>query len=63
MLELLFADERVGNLTFVVDSPDKVARVRSQLTIIVRTTWSNSPNHGCRIVATVLNNPQLFSEW
>ena len=59
----ILTDERVGNLTFVVDSADKVAKVRSQLTMIVRTTWSNSPNHGCRIVATVLNNPQLKSEW
>lgn len=30
---------------------------------IVRTTWSNPPSQGARIVAITLNSPELFSEW
>ena len=57
------SDERVGNLVFVVNNSDKLHNVRSQLEIVVRTTWSNSSNHGARIVATVLNNPAHNAEW
>jgi len=40
-----------------------MVRVRSQMEMIARVTWSNPPNHGARIVATVLNNQPLFAEW
>ncbi|KAI0242141.1 Aspartate aminotransferase, cytoplasmic [Lamellibrachia satsuma] len=56
-------NERVGNLCFVTKDPESVLKVRSQMMMIVRTTWSNSPAHGSRVVATVLNNPALFAEW
>jgi len=56
-------NERVGNLIFSCKDSQKVAAVRSQLVTIVRTTWSNSPAHGCRVVATILNNPALLNEW
>ena len=62
-LSLLPTDERVGNLCFVTKDPESVLKVRSQMMMIVRTTWSNSPAHGSRVVATVLNNPALFAEW
>lgn len=38
-------------------------RVRSQLKAIIRPMWSNPPNHGARIVATILNNPAQAAEW
>ncbi|GFG37317.1 hypothetical protein Cfor_03256 [Coptotermes formosanus] len=56
-------NERVGNLTVVVNDTSDLVAVKSQLTLIVRGMYSNPPNHGGRIVATVLNNPQLFEEW
>lgn len=56
-------NERVGNLTMVVKDVSDLVAVKSQLTLIVRGMYSNPPNHGGRIVATVLNNPQLFEEW
>ena len=37
--------------------------VRSQITLLVRANYSNPPNHGARIVGTVLNDPVLFEEW
>uniref|UniRef100_A0A673AMZ4 Aspartate aminotransferase n=1 Tax=Sphaeramia orbicularis TaxID=375764 RepID=A0A673AMZ4_9TELE len=35
----------------------------SQMEKIVRTTWSNPPSQGARIVAVTLNSPELFAEW
>ncbi|XP_064600448.1 aspartate aminotransferase, cytoplasmic-like [Liolophura sinensis] len=56
-------NERVGNLAVVTKDAETMARVRSQLELVVRTTWSNPPNHGGRIVSTVLNNSALAAEW
>lgn len=56
-------DERVGNLTIVTRHPDHLKMVLSQMEKIVRTTWSNPPTQGARIVAITLNSPQLFAEW
>ncbi|KAJ9584283.1 hypothetical protein L9F63_021379, partial [Diploptera punctata] len=56
-------NERVGNLTVVVKDISVLAAVKSQLTLIVRGMYSNPPNHGGRIVSTVLNSPQLYEEW
>ncbi|NXJ79016.1 AATC protein, partial [Trogon melanurus] len=56
-------NERVGNLTVVGKDTDNVQRVLSQMEKIVRTTWSNPPTQGARIVATTLASPQLFTEW
>ncbi|XP_031842692.1 glutamate oxaloacetate transaminase 1 [Nomia melanderi] len=56
-------NERVGNLVVVINDVKVTAQVKSQLTLIVRGMYSNPPNHGARIVATVLRNPDLFKEW
>lgn len=56
-------NERVGNLCYVSNDASKIANIRSQMMTIVRQTWSNSANHGSRIVATILNNPALKAEW
>ncbi|KAJ0005178.1 hypothetical protein NQD34_011392 [Periophthalmus magnuspinnatus] len=51
-------NERVGNLTIVARDADNLKRILSQMEKIVRTTWSNPPSQGARIVA---RNPQLTS--
>uniref|UniRef100_A0A3Q3NCS9 Aspartate aminotransferase n=2 Tax=Labrus bergylta TaxID=56723 RepID=A0A3Q3NCS9_9LABR len=56
-------NERVGNLTIVARNADNLKRVLSQMEKIVRTTWSNPPSQGARIVAITLNTPELFAEW
>ncbi|KAJ6669210.1 hypothetical protein lerEdw1_008019 [Lerista edwardsae] len=56
-------NERVGNLSVVAKDEDNVRRVLSQMEKIVRTTWSNPPAQGARIVATTLASPELFAEW
>ena len=55
--------ERVGALSVVASSSEEAARVLSQLKRLVRTNYSNPPTHGGRIVATVLNNPELRALW
>jgi len=55
--------ERVGNLVYVCHNTDSLVAMKSQLTMCVRTNYSNPPAHGSRIVASVLNNPNLFQQW
>jgi len=56
-------NERVGNLTLVVKDASVIPAVRSQITLLIRANYSNPPNHGARIVGTVLNDPQLNEQW
>ncbi len=55
--------ERVGALTLVTEAPEEQARVLSQLKRVIRTNYSNPPTHGAKIVAAVLNNPELYALW
>ncbi|CAG5136685.1 unnamed protein product, partial [Candidula unifasciata] len=56
-------NERIGNLIVVTRDPKKLPEIRSQLEIQIRVMWSNPPNHGGRIVTTVLNNNAYFEDW
>uniref|UniRef100_A0A8C9ZHD8 Aspartate aminotransferase n=1 Tax=Sander lucioperca TaxID=283035 RepID=A0A8C9ZHD8_SANLU len=56
-------NERVGNLTVVAQDSENLSRTLSQMEKIVRTTWSNPPSQGARIVSKTLNCPELFAEW
>ena len=55
--------ERVGALSVVCQSKDEMARVLSQLKIVIRTNYSNPPTHGAQVVATVLTTPELRALW
>lgn len=55
--------ERVGALTLVSSSAEESSRVLSQLKRVIRTNYSTPPTHGARIVAEVLNNPELYALW
>ncbi|XP_069545575.1 aspartate aminotransferase, cytoplasmic-like [Brachyistius frenatus] len=56
-------NERVGNLTVVAQDNENLTRTLSQMEKIVRTTWSNPPSQGARIVSKTLNSSELFAEW
>ncbi|XP_050350293.1 aspartate aminotransferase, cytoplasmic isoform X2 [Nymphalis io] len=56
-------NERVGNLSLVVSDAALVPALRSQLTWVVRASYSNPPAHGARLVANVLSDSKLFDEW
>ena len=53
-------NERAGNLTIVVSDPEKIANIKSQITLIIRFNYSNPPAHGARIVDCVLSDEGLF---
>lgn len=63
MDNITFTDERIGNLVLVLKEPSVIPAVRSQLTLLVRGSYSNPPCHGARIVTKVLTDPALFEEW
>ena len=56
-------NERAGNLTIVAKNQSVVKKALSQLTMIVRSNYSNPPAHGARVVEKVLNDDELFKEW
>jgi len=55
--------ERVGCFSIVCRTPEIANAVVSQLKILVRPMYSNPPTWGARIVATILNDKELFAEW
>eukprot|EP01094_Clydonella_sp_ATCC50884_P030527 TRINITY_DN9_c0_g1_i2.p1 TRINITY_DN9_c0_g1~~TRINITY_DN9_c0_g1_i2.p1 ORF type:complete len:440 (+),score=129.00 TRINITY_DN9_c0_g1_i2:41-1321(+) len=54
---------RTGALTIVAANEAEAERVSSQLKIHIRSMYSNPPCHGSRIVAEVLNDPELNKLW
>lgn len=56
-------NERVGNLGIVCKDSQVAMHVKSQLKAFIRPMYSNPPNHGARIVSTILNNKALENEW
>jgi aspartate aminotransferase len=56
-------NERVGNITIVTNDKETLPKVLSQITLLIRGMYSNPPNHGARVVATALNDPDLYEEW
>ncbi|XP_033214547.1 aspartate aminotransferase, cytoplasmic [Belonocnema kinseyi] len=56
-------NERVGNMVVVLNNTKEIVQVKSQITLIIRGMYSNPPNHGARLVATVLRSPDLFKQW
>lgn len=55
--------ERVGALSIVTGNRQEAAAVLSQVKRVVRTNYSNPPTHGGAIVAAVLSDPALRSQW
>ena len=55
--------ERVGALSVVCENAQEVARVLSQLKVVIRTNYSSPPTFGAQVVATVLNTPELRRIW
>ena len=55
--------ERVGGLSVICEDADAADRVLGQLAGAVRSNYSNPPIHGAKIVATVLDTPELRKAW
>ncbi|KNC75313.1 aspartate aminotransferase, cytoplasmic [Sphaeroforma arctica JP610] len=56
-------NERAGCLTAVLSTKEAAAAVLSQLKILVRSSYSNPPNHGAAIVANILSDASLYKDW
>lgn len=55
--------ERIGCLHVVASDPASASAAGSQLETLVRPMYSNPPAHGARVVATILDTPDLAAEW
>ncbi|VIO88026.1 Uncharacterized protein BM_BM5467 [Brugia malayi] len=56
-------NERVGNLTVVASDPLVLASIKSQMSLVIRSNWSNPPSHGARIVHMILTSPSMCAQW
>jgi aspartate/tyrosine/aromatic aminotransferase len=56
-------NERVGALTAVCKNGKAAEAVLSQMKTCIRANYSNPPAHGAAIVATILSDPQLRTQW
>ncbi len=56
-------NERVGALTLVSASAESAATAFSHIKIVIRVNYSNPPAHGAKVVAAILNSPELRAEW
>jgi aspartate/tyrosine/aromatic aminotransferase len=55
--------ERVGALTIVASSQAGAEAAMSHARVCVRVNYSNPPQHGAAVVATVLGDPELRGQW
>ncbi|TWR87713.1 aspartate/tyrosine/aromatic aminotransferase [Pseudomonas saxonica] len=55
--------ERVGALIVCAGDAEKLTDVRSQLAFLARNLWSNPPDHGAAVVATILGDAELKYQW
>lgn len=55
--------ERVGAVTAIAPNAQDASAVLSQLKAVIRSTYSNPPMYGSRIVSTVFSDPDLKADW
>ena len=55
--------ERTGAFTLVAGNAEVATTVFSQVKSIIRVIYSNPPKHGAALVATILNDADLRTEW
>lgn len=55
--------ERIGCFSTVCQDPSEKEKVLSQVKILARAMYSNPPLYGAKVVSTVLNTPELNSQW
>jgi aromatic-amino-acid transaminase len=55
--------ERTGAMTLVAKQAEDAAKALSHAKQLARTNYSNPPAHGGAIVTTILNDPDLSTQW
>ncbi len=56
-------NERTGSLTIVSPTAEESAVAMSHVKATIRVIYSNPPAHGGLVAATILSNPELYSQW
>lgn len=56
-------NERIGHLAVVVSDVGTLPAIRSEISLLVRSNYSNPPNHGAKVVHMVLSNEDLKKQW
>lgn len=55
--------ERVGALSLLARNADQLAVALEATEVVIRSNYSMPPSHGARIVATVLGDVELTTQW
>jgi aspartate aminotransferase len=55
--------DRVGSVTIITENSESCVAVGSQVVATAREIYSVPPAHGAFLVATILDDPELTSEW
>lgn len=55
--------ERAGAFSLICADKDEADRTMSQIKILIRPMYSNPPIHGARLVAEILSDASLRTEW
>ncbi|MFC3612476.1 aromatic amino acid transaminase [Lutimaribacter marinistellae] len=55
--------ERTGLLMAISDKPEQTKLNQGTLAFLNRQNYSFPPDHGARVVATILNDPELRADW
>jgi aspartate aminotransferase len=55
--------DRVGSVTIIAENSESCVAVGSQVVATAREIYSVPPAHGAFLVATILDDPELTSEW
>ena len=55
--------ERTGALTVICETAEAAAAVTTLLASAARANYSMPPDHGAAIVQTIMENPELSSDW
>jgi len=56
-------NERVGALTVVAKTAAEAERALGHVKLRIRANYSNPPAHGASVVATILGDPSLRTQW
>lgn len=46
-----------------MSDPLVLTSFKSQMSLVIRSNWSNPPNHGARIVHMILTSPSMYAQW
>jgi aspartate/tyrosine/aromatic aminotransferase len=55
--------ERIGLMLAATSKEENVPKIGNHIKNLIRTSYSNPPIHGARIISILLKSPELLEEW